>query len=273
MKEVKPVYEFAHYKDFLTSKVGPRTNRSGLRLAMAQTLQCQPTYVSQVLYGSAHFSLEQAESLAEFLALTSDEKHFFLLLLQKNRAGTKRLEKYFGNQIEQILANRLVITKRMGGENQLTEDQRSVYYSSWQYICVHIALTIPALRTAASLSEHLGISKKRILEILDFLVKCNLARRAGDQFVTGVGEIRLGNSTHHILKHHAHWRTQAIESLEREGLSDLHYSAVVSLSQKDVVRLKEKMLEFLGEILGEIRKSEEEVLYCYLIDFFNMERR
>jgi len=92
MNEPVDIYDFGDYKTYLHTKVGPRTTRKGIRGALARTLRCQPTYVSQVLYGRAHFSLEQAELVSDFFGHTSDERHYLILLLQKDRAGTKRLE-------------------------------------------------------------------------------------------------------------------------------------------------------------------------------------
>src|SRR4051812_35479383 len=119
------VFDFKSYKDFLKSKVGPETSRRGIKSAMAQALRCQPTYVSQVLNGHAHFSLEQGEILSDFFGFTNDQKHFFLLLIQRERSGTHRLENYFSEQLEQVLARRLVLTSRLGKGNVLPKEAQS----------------------------------------------------------------------------------------------------------------------------------------------------
>jgi hypothetical protein len=68
-------------------------------------------------------------------------------------------------------------------------------------------------------------------------------------------------------------RLQAIESMDQEDVLDLHYSAVVSLSEKDVRAIKEKILEHIKENVSQIRDSKEEKLYCYTVDFFNLRRK
>jgi uncharacterized protein (TIGR02147 family) len=272
MIEMKEVFEFKNYKDFIRSKVGPRTSRLGVKGAIAKALRCQPTYVSQVLNGHAHFSLEQGEIISEFFGLTHEQKHYFLLLIQRARSGTKRLEKYFSEQIDQVLAQRLVLTARLGTGNVLSKEDQSIYYSSWNYAAVHMALTIPAFRKPEQISETLGLSRKRVSEVITFLCHAGLAVREGNTYRVGTAQIRLGNDSHNIIKHHTNWRNKAIESLDRESLTDLHYSAVVSLSKSDIVRLKETMLEFISSTVQKIRDSKEEALYCYCMDFFNVLR-
>lgn len=63
-----------------------------------------------------------------------------------------------------------------------------------------------------------------------------------------------------------------MQSLEREELHDLHYSGVVSLSKKDALKIKDLLLESLKKNLDVIRDSNEEELYGYCIDFFNMRK-
>jgi len=270
--EVKEIFEFKTYKEFLRVKTGPSTLRLGVKTAMAKALKCQPTYVSQVLNGTAHFSLEQGDLLSDFLGLINEEKHFFLLLLQRDRAGTKRLEQYFTDQIEQVLTRRLVLTNRLGKENSITPEHQSIYYSSWHYAAIHIALTIPELRQPAALARALGLPLKRISETLDFLCRTGLARQVDQKYILSKTTLRLGRDSHNILKHHTNWRTKAIESLDREEITDLHYSAVVSLGKEDVVKLKDHMLKFIAETIREVRNSKEEELYCYCIDFFDLTR-
>ncbi len=268
----KEVFDFKHYKDFLQHLVGPRSSRKGVKSAMARALRCQPTYVSQVLHGAADFSLEQAEKLAEFFGLTDEGRHFFLLLVQKDRAGTKALERYFAEQIEAVLARRLVLTKRLGESTALSTENQAIYYSSWHYAAVHMAVTIPDCAQPVALAMLLGLPLKRVAEVLEFLARAGLVIKKGAGYAVGNAQVRLGNQSHHIIRHHANWRQKAVESLDRESIRDLHYSGVFTLSQADVVRLKDKMLEFIGTLVKEVRESKEEAIYAYTMDFFGLER-
>lgn len=266
----KEVFEFNNYKDFLHAQVGPPGKRSGVKGAIARALRCQPTYVSQVLNGSSHFSLEQGDEIADFFGLTSGQKHFFLLLLQRERAGTKKLNRYFTIQIEELLRRRLVLTSRLGGKNSLSKEAQSIYYSSWIYAAIHMALTIPELRSPDELARYLGLPKKRVGEAVEFLCRAGVVKKVEGGLHVGDAQIRLGNHSYLVVQHHANWRNKAIESLERETLTDLHYSAVVTLSRADVLKLKDSILEFMRQSLLAIRASREEELYSFCIDLFHL---
>lgn len=270
MKE--KLFDFHSYKSYLRSRTGTRTQKNGVKAALARSLSCQPTYISQVLHGLAHFSLEQAEGANHFFAHTKEESRFFLLLVQKDRAGTKTLAQHFQDQIDEMLQRRLVIGLRLGPKKALNSEDQSIYYSSWLYAAVHIALTIPELRTRESLAKHLGAPAKRVSEVLEFLVAAGLASQNGSGFNVGTSHVRLGRDSHNILKHHANWRAQAVESLEREELQDLHYSGVVSLSTADVLRIKNVLMESIETAQSIVRSSNEEELCAINIDFFNLQR-
>ena len=135
-----------------------------------------------------------------------------------------------------------------------------------------MALTVPTLQTAAQLREHFRISQGRLIQVLEFLTETGLAKKVGESFEAGEVQIRLGNLSHNIIKHHTNWRNQAIDALDREKLTDLHYSGVFSLSQQDVVKIKDRTLEFIKATVSSVRASREEVVYGFCIDFFDLKK-
>ncbi len=270
MAEQKTVFEYDDYKEYLRSKVGGPHQKKGVKSAIARALGCQPTYVTHILNAHANLSLEQAEALNTFFAHTKEEGQLFLLMVLRDRAGTHTLKAHFQEQINQIHTSRLVLTKRLGQRNTLTEQQRNTFYSVWYFLAAQIGLTIPEWRTHEVLATKLGLSPARAAEILQFLCEVGLVQKSGIQFLPTETQIRLGKDSHHILKHHTNWRVKALESLEREDLHDLHYSGAVSLSEKDVLRIKNLLLEQLKENLKIIGESKEEKLYGLNIDFYNL---
>lgn len=270
MKEKVDIFDCNDYKQYLRSKVGGPKQKKGVKSAMARALGCQPTYISHVLNGHANLSLEQAETLNTFFAHTKEEGQIFLLMVLRDRAGTHTLKAHFQEQIAQILANRMVLSKRLGQRNVLSEENRAIFYSAWYFLAVQIGLTIPHWRNHEVLAKNLGLPMARTADVLQFLCEAGLVKKAGSQFHPTETQIRLGKDSHHILKHHSNWRIKAMESLENEELHDLHYSGVVSLSAADVSRVKNLLLDQLKENLKIIGASKEERLYAMNIDFFNL---
>jgi Mn-dependent DtxR family transcriptional regulator len=164
----------------------------------------------------------------------------------------------------------MVLTKRLGQKNILNEEQRSVFYSAWYFLAAHIGLTIPAWQSHEQLSKKLGLSASRTAEILKYLCEIGLVEKKGSQFIPTETEIRLGKDSHHILKHHTNWRVKAIESLENEEIHDMHYSSVLSLSESDVIKIKNLLLDQLKDNLKIVAASKEEKLFGLNIDFYNL---
>lgn len=268
----KSIFNFVHYKDYLHERCGASGTKRGVKTALANALGCQSTYLSHVLHAHAHLSLEQAEKANEFFGHSEEEAAFFFLLLQKDRAGTATLSKYFQAQMDEILKRRLVLTKRLGEKLTLDRESQATYYSSWIYAAVHIALTIPSLRSRETLAAYLHLPLKKISETLDFLRSIGLAKGEGDHYEVGPSQIRLGNDSHNILKHYTNWRTQAIESLDRGPTVDFHYSGVVSLSHSDVAKIKNILLEAVRDSQKVVQDSREEELYALNCDFFTLKR-
>lgn len=269
----KNIYEFDRYKPYLEYRVGSKNQRRGLKSEIASALRCQPTYISQVLHGKAQLSLEQADLLNQFFGHSKEQAKYFLLLVQKDRAGTISLRLHFEEQLENILQKRMVLTERLGKTADLSKEDQSQYYSSWHFAAVHIALTIPSLQSTSALSEYFRLPIKKVNSVLEFLAKTGLARPlGGGRFQAGTSQIRLGNDSPNILRHHSNWRQLAMESLDREEIGDLHYSSVVSLSKKDALKIKDGILDWLKRDLEVIKGSKEEELYSYCIDFFHLQR-
>jgi hypothetical protein len=131
---------------------------------------------------------------------------------------------------------------------------------------------VPGLRTAKALSRFFRIPSKRTGDVLEFLCRTGLARKSAEEYDVGQVQIRLGNASHNIIKHHTNWRNQAIESLDREQLTDLHYSGVVSLSKDDVVHIKNEIMDFIKKTIDTVRQSKEEAVYAFCIDLFDVQK-
>jgi uncharacterized protein (TIGR02147 family) len=266
------IFDFDNYKLYLQSKLGAKSARRGLKSALANALACQPTYISQVMNNDAHFSAEQASDLNEFFGHSQDESHFFILLVQKERAGKRALKKYYQDQIQEMLDRRLNLTKRLGSKNQLSEEHKTTFYSSWHYLAIHLALSIPELRTKQALARHFHLPLKKVVTTLEFLMLAGLARQVGEHFEADSTLLRIGSDSPHIQRHHGNWRVQALEALDREELNDLHYSAVVSVSRSDIRALKSRMLDHIKEYVATIRESKEEEVCVLCLDFFNLNK-
>lgn len=267
------IFEYVGYKPYLISKTGSKGSRKGLRLAIANSLNCNTAYISHVLNGSSNFSLEQGEKLNTFLDHTAEESHFFLLLIQYERAGTNNLRKYFLSQIRTLREKRLEIKTRLNVKDGLTPLDQAKYYSSWYFIAIHVAISIGHLQSKEALASYFRLPLKKTGEILEFLLQIGLAKFENGRYRSGTTHIHLGNDSENIIRHHSNWRGQALISLDRERVGDLHYSGALSLSEDDAKKIKDLLIETIKKSTDiAISSSPEENVYCLNLDLFNLKQ-
>jgi uncharacterized protein (TIGR02147 family) len=269
---MKLLFEFNGYKPYLRQVLGSGKRRSGHRSKLALFLSCQTAHVSQVLNGGTHFSVEQAYRINAFLSHGREESHFFFLLVNFDRAGSKDLQEYYQAQIDEIRRRRSVIKNRVDSTHTVPHEHQTRYYSSWHYLAIHMALSIPELQSRDQLAAYFHLPLSVIVEAVDFLLSIGLAELRDGRYVIGPSHIHLGHDTSDINKHHMNWRVQAMDSLIRVSPSDLHYSVVFSLSAKDAAKLKERLIATIKANLEDVNPSKEEVLFCSSIDFFEVKK-
>jgi hypothetical protein len=131
-----------------------------------------------------------------------------------------------------------------------------------------MALSVPKFQTKESLSKRLGMTLEQLNETLDFLLKTGLIRQEGDRFLPETMFLHLGNKSPLILRHHTNWRLRALQSLDKERGTDIHYSSVLSLSESDALKLRAMMADFIQEVLERVKPSPEENIFSFCLDFF-----
>jgi len=260
------IFEAKTYKQFLQEKLKNRGDRSRL----ADAIPCHNGYVSQVLKGSTHFSLEQAERINAFFGHGRDESHCFLLLLQKERAGTTGLRAYFQEQLNSLREKRLVLRDRLQFQRSVSPEDQAIFYSSWHYAAAHVLVSVPGCDTDRGLAEYFGLPLERTREIVRFLVSIGLLKEGKGRLSVGPSSVHLSADSPLISKHHANWRLRAIQSLDRRIGSDLHYSSVITASRDDAVRVRELLVKAIEEIRSVVRASPNEAGFVYAVDFFGL---
>lgn len=203
------------------------------------------------------------------MAVISD--YVFLLLVQLSRAGTQKLKHRLEAQMKIIQEKSLSVTERLAVKESVSSEHQAQFYSQWYYVAVHVLLTIEKFQTKDSMAGYLGLSLKKISEILDFLISISMVEKKGNLYKVGSSRVHLNANSPMISKHHTNWRIQAIKSLEYEVLEqDLHYSSVMSIANADIVQIKSLFLKAIENSNKIVKESKEEILYSFCLDFFKV---
>ncbi len=270
---MESVFSFTHYKEFISAWIeAAPAGGHGLRKKLAAAAQCKTAYISQVLGGKAHFSLEQAERVASLLELSADEKRFFFLLLQQNRAGTPELAEFFSNEMKRMVLARAKLKNRLKATQTLSADDHALYFDSWTISAVHAATTIKACRTKDDIARASGISASQVARALEFLVSRGILAETKEGYRSGSVHIHLPDTSPYLARHHFNWRLRAMQDIEDRKVEGLHYSAVLAFAAKDAPHVKAAIADALAKVRKLIEPSPEEQLFSISADFFPLGR-
>jgi len=264
------VYNCSSYQEFLDKSLATSGVTRGLRSKLAKQLNCRVSHISQVISGQNHLSLELAFKTAEFLKLSDSETHFFILLVNKGRAGNYKLKEYFHKQIVEILSERTQVNKRLQVSDELTPDQVMHYYSSWYISAIHILCSLEFIKSNDDIIERLKISKQQVDQSVDFLIETNILKKSKNGLKTTGRRIHLDSKSKLISKHHSNWRIKSMNAFDQFKNKNLHFSAVYSFADKDWKQLKEILLKSLEDSEKVIKDSPQDTLAALCIDFFEI---
>jgi len=272
VSQVKSLFECVDYRDFLSVQFGGKGSRTGLKTKLALELDMKTSYLSRILGGFSDFTPEQAFKTCEFFSLNKIEQEYFIQLVLLARAGTYDLKEFYKSQLEKIKKEAQKVEKRIKAPQALSEKDQLKYYSRWIYLAVHVAVSIPNLKTLSDISLKFGLSKSEAQEVLDFLTQSNIITYDDKQRKYSVGSTytHIGKDSDLLFQHHYNWRMKSLQKISEKDPDALHYSALFSLSKKDALKLKENFLEIIKEHVEVIKPSKEEALYCQVIDFFEV---
>ena len=268
---MKNIFEFSSYKAYLEAiETHRKAYERGFRSKLADFLGCKSGYISHVLNGDAEFSLEQTFKIAKFLNLKPKEKKYLLLLVEFARAGDHELKAHFENELRILKEEYLNIKDHVGDAHVLDETNQSIYYSSWHYLAVHVLSSLPEHNDAKSISNALKIPEDVVGRVLLFLINSKIITDVKGKLKPGLTQVHLNRESPLIRQHHTNWRIAAIQSLMNDHKTDLHYSTVSTLSEKDAVSLKTDMLKLIEHYVATVQPSTEEVLFGFNLDFYSL---
>lgn len=230
---------------------------------IAEALRMHTTLLSQIMSGKKCLTVEQAAILCEHINLSNAESDYFLLLVQKERAGNHKLKSIFERHIQSLKSQIKQVRNHVPESVAMTESDRALYYSSWQYALIRLATDIEKFQTADAISRQFSIPLERVNEILDFLKAkklCQEVKKGHFKRTAKNTHIEAGSSL--SVRHHQNWRTQSARLLEKMRDDDLAFTAPISLSTDDRAKIRHLLLDTISKIGKTVQDSEpEEIVY------------
>ena len=151
------------------------------------------------------------------------------------------------------------------------EETAGLIYSQWLPVAVHVALTVPSLRTAAKIAQRLGVSTEMVEASLRLLERTGLAEHHQNAWVTGKANVYLDSTSPWIHRHHVNWRARSLAQLEKFGAADnVHDTSVMSLGEADIPRVKKILTHAVAQTRSVIQKSDCDDIHVLNVDFFRV---
>lgn len=267
----KSVFEYLDYKYYLSEKITQLASEDkGLRRRLCEYVQCQTSYLSQVLNGQPDFTLEQAMRLNQFLLHDSSESRFFICLVEKSRAGSVDLKQFFHEQLVELRKIRFNLKKRLKETEEVTEKDQHRYYSAWFYSGIYVMLSIPKYQSIQAIARRLNLPEQLVAEVIHFLEGSGLIEKKAGTYRVTKKRLHLERESAFIQRHHINWRSQALQSAEKNLVEDMHFSSVIALSAKDFEEVKEVFLAAIEKARVIIKPSPEEEVMAITLDVFKL---
>lgn len=214
--------------------------------------------------------MEQAHKIPDFLGLSKNEKFAFILLVQKEKIQDAQGKKFLDEQIKELNVQNKTIKGRLENIEELSDEAKARYYSSWIYGAVHILCAFENIRDIDDLSAHLKMDVASLSECVQFLLEHRLLEGGPRELKIGKRQIHLGHDSRYVHSHHTNWRLKAIEKLSLQKFQGTHFSSLIGISKKDAEPINEILLRAVSEINQVVQKSGEEAAYVVNLDFFDL---
>lgn len=267
------IQNFNNYVNYLNHWIKSSPNGGhGVRKKIAELLNVQTSYISQVLSGTVTLKEEYVIRLSEFLNLEALESDYFIALVGLERASSVDLRKYYKEKAERLRSQLQQNALKDTASEPVASEDFGEYYSSWHYSAIHMmSLTRPL--NAEIICAQINISKRKAERILKYLLTNGFVTYEKGFYKYTKKSIHMSKQHHWAYQHHVNWRLKSIEQMQIEQMQadperNLHYTSVAVFTDKEAEIIKNKFHELIREIRTTIAEAQDETVYVYSMDLF-----
>lgn len=267
--EKLPIYSFNSYRALLSHFLLGNKQRGQLSRA-AEHLNCQRSYLSRVIKGDAHLTLDQAYLLSQFWKFTNDERDYFSSLVEYDRAGVHEYKTFLKKRLDEMKKKHETIQERTQRQSYVVDNMQINYFSSWISCALQFLTMIPQFQNVEALADRLSLKKEIVSFYLDELQKLDFVEFKNNKWINKSSNLHIPKESPLVQLHHNNWRGRAQLDSQNINTDHIHFTGVYTLSFDDYHRIKEMLLAFISDankIIGPSQCEEGVVLLC---DFFKI---
>lgn len=264
------IFSYLDYAAWMASVLKTSGGQRGAKKRLADGIGCQPSYLTLVLQARAHLTLEHGERLARVWQLSPEETDYLFFAIGYARAGSPQLKIYYRTRLDQAKAAHENLSRRIKDAEIFPDQQAAIYYSSWQYLAIHILISIPEFQSVSAICTRLQLSEENVIRVLQYLQSLGLADYKQGRWKSTRRQLHLPKESHFISLHHGNWRRRAVDNSFLSRPEDVHYTGVSSLAKRDVETLRQLALKLVDDSRAVVGPSSEEEMMCLSIDLFKV---
>lgn len=253
------IFDFEDTKEYLRAYLQalPRQGWGEVQ-RWADHLGVQGSFVSQVLSGKKTLNVDQGIRLADLLGLQNIEIDYFVTMIEQEKAGHHHAKKYFAEKLKTYKKDAKQLVKRVKQDKILSEEEKSIFYSSWVYSAARLFCSFPKGKTLPEICQRFEWTPLEAAEIMNFLCASGLCHKEGVIYTIGHQKTHLEKKSPHIRQHWINWHLKAIEQFDPTADEQLVYSAPFSISSKDFELIREELVQFIQGLSVKVGKTTPE---------------
>ena len=263
------LYDHESYKTIVTEYIQTMPKKGyGQFRKLSQHLRVHTTLMTQIFKGTKDLTLEQASLVCDYFGWSEDETEYFVTLVEWERAGNESLRNILIKRIQRLRLKGEKVAAHIGVSKELSDVDKSVYYSNWYYGGIRILSSVEKYQTIDEIAGFLNLPRALVSRVTDFLVLSGLCIKKGGKIFMSAKSLHLEPDSHYASQNHTNWRMKAMQNYPTLSHQDLAYTSVVTVSESDFPEIREKLVEVLAETRKTMVRSQAERLACLNVDWF-----
>ncbi|MBC7398037.1 MAG: TIGR02147 family protein [Bdellovibrionales bacterium] len=262
------IFDYEDYRTFLHVYLTQDVNTSAMkRREILKSAGISSSFLTQVLSESKQLSQEQAYEIALHIGLTEKETDYLLTLVDIGRAGSVKLKQRLSFTLAKLRSESQNIAANVNSSFQLTEEQKTIYYSNWIYSAIRNLIPVSQHVSVKEIAQKLSAHETRVETAIQTLIEFGLISRTESGFEYKAGYTHLDSHHPMIFRHHQNWRQKAIQRMDFYTDQHLHYTCPMAISKNAAIKIRAQLLDSIKALNSSIQ-DDPDVSFCLNIDFF-----
>lgn len=257
-------------KSFISHQ--PQKGR-GLVKNLAELLGVASPQVSQFLSGVKTVTVDQAFLIARYFSWSELETEYWMALVDYERANHHEVKNHFRKKLEKIKKDSLNISKVVSQTTELSDNDKSRFYSSWIFSAVRLYCSIGDGKRVAEIHQaFLEFDPSELNEVIEFLMKTQLLKKNGLLYEMGAQRTFVPKGSPFLKQHQSNWRLRALERAHVITDEELMFTAPMSISAAGFKKIRKDLQAWIQKITEELPSyGDAEEVVCLNLDLFRVD--